>query len=116
MRHLRRGRHLGRTPAQRRALLRALVRSLILHAHINTTQARAKEVRGEVDALITLAKRGGLHARRQAIARMPDADAIQRLFDDLADQYAARPGGYTRIYRMGHRLGDGAPLVRLELV
>ena len=116
MRHRRRGRHLGRNPAQRRALLRGLVRSLILHSHIETTAARAKEIRRDVDRLITLAKRGDLHARRQAIASMPDPGAITRLFDELAEGYSDRNGGYTRMYRLGHRLGDGAPLVRMELV
>jgi large subunit ribosomal protein L17 len=116
MRHRRRGRHLGRNPSQRRALKRSLVRSLILHSQIDTTLARAKEIRRDVDRLITLAKRGDLHARRQAIARIPDPETIERLFEDLADQYADRPGGYTRIRRMGVRLGDGAPLARMELV
>jgi large subunit ribosomal protein L17 len=116
MRHRRRGRHLGRNPTQRRALKRSLVRSLILHSHIETTVTRAKEIRRDVDHLITLAKRGDLHARRQAIARIPDPETIERLFEDLADQYADRPGGYTRIRRVGVRLGDGAPLARMELV
>ena len=116
MRHLRKGRSLSRNPAQRRALVRGLIRSLILHNRIDTTEGRAREIRRYVDQLVTLAKRGDLHARRQAIARLPDPEAITRLFDDLADQYAARPGGYTRMHRLGHRLGDGAPLVRLELV
>jgi large subunit ribosomal protein L17 len=97
-------------------LLRGLARSLLLHSHIDTTVGRAKELRPQVERLITLAKRGDLHARRQAISRMPDADAITRLFDELGPQYAARPGGYTRMRRLGHRLGDGAPLVRVELV
>tara|TARA_Y100000588_G_scaffold387797_1_gene486455 strand:+ start:11181 stop:11531 length:351 start_codon:yes stop_codon:yes gene_type:complete len=116
VRHRRQGRHLGRNPAQRRALKRGLVRSLIIHSAVETTVARAKEIRGDVDRLITLAKRGDLHARRQAIARMPDPQVIERLFSDLAEQYADRPGGYTRIRRTGVRLGDGAPKVRLELV
>ncbi len=116
MRHRRRGRHLGRSPTQRRALKRGLVRSLILHSQIETTLARAKEIRPDVDRLITLAKRGDLHARRQAIARLPDPEVIERLFNDLADQYAERAGGYTRIRRLGARLGDGAPRARMELV
>ena len=70
----------------------------------------------EFDHLVTLAKRGDLHARRQAIAKIPDPDVVTRLFDDLADQYAARPGGYTRLHRLGVRLGDGAPMFRVELV
>lgn len=116
MRHRRRGRHLGRTPAQRRGLLRSLVRSLLLHSRIETTEARAKEIRGDVDRLITLGKRGDLHARRQAIAKVPDPEVIERLFGELAEQYADRPGGFTRLHRLGHRLGDGAPKVRIELV
>lgn len=116
MRHLRRGRHLGRNPAQRRALKRGLIRSVIIHSKIETTLARAKEVRRDVDRLITLAKRGDLHARRQAIARIPDPVVIERLFGELAEQYGDRSGGYTRIRRTGVRLGDGAPRALLELV
>ena len=116
MRHVKGGRLLGRHPALRRALKRGLVRSVLLHSRIETTLARAKEVRGDVDRLITLAKRGDLHARRQAIARMPDPVVIERLFSELAEQYADRPGGYTRIRRRGVRLGDGAPRALLELV
>ncbi len=116
MRHRRKGRHLGRSPAQRRGLLRNLVRSLLLHSRIETTEARAKEIRGRIDRLITLGKRGDLHARRQAIAKVPDSVVIERLFGELAEEYADRPGGYTRQYRLGHRLGDGATLVRIELV
>jgi large subunit ribosomal protein L17 len=97
-------------------MLRNLVRSLLLYDRIETTEARAREIRRDVDRLITLGKRGDLHARRQAIARVPDPDVIERLFGDLAEQYAERPGGFTRLHRLGHRLGDGAAEVRVELV
>ncbi|VDG17671.1 50S ribosomal protein L17 [Lactiplantibacillus mudanjiangensis] len=123
-------RKLQRTSSQRRALLRDLTSSLIVNGRIETTEARAKEVRSTADKMISLAKKGDLHARRQAAAFMRDivADvkedgdnvtvqtALQKLFSDLAPKYADRNGGYTRIYKTMPRRGDGAQMVVLELV
>ncbi|RID83426.1 50S ribosomal protein L17 [Peribacillus asahii] len=117
-------RKLGRTSAQRKALLRDLATDLIIHERIETTEARAKELRSVVEKMITLGKRGDLHARRQAAAfirnEVADAekgqDAVQKLFADIAPRYEERQGGYTRILKMGPRRGDGAPVVVIELV
>ncbi|AOH52891.1 MULTISPECIES: 50S ribosomal protein L17 [Bacillaceae] len=117
-------RKLGRTSAQRKALLRDLATDLIIHERIETTEARAKELRSVVDKMITLGKRGDLHARRQAAAfirnEIADAekgtDALQKLFSDVAPRYEERQGGYTRIMKVGPRRGDGAPVVVIELV
>ncbi|BDZ30392.1 50S ribosomal protein L17 [Lactiplantibacillus sp. WILCCON 0030] len=123
-------RKLQRTSSQRRALLRDLTSALVVNGRIETTEARAKEVRSTTDKMISLAKKGDLHARRQAAAFMRDivADvkeeddnvtvqtALQKLFSDLAPKYADRNGGYTRIYKTMPRRGDGAQMVVLELV
>ncbi|AMM91337.1 50S ribosomal protein L17 [Peribacillus sp. NPDC097264] len=117
-------RKLGRTSAQRKALLRDLATDLIIHERIETTEARAKELRSVVDKMITLGKRGDLHARRQAASfirnEIADAekgtDALQKLFSDVAPRYEERQGGYTRIMKVGPRRGDGAPVVVIELV
>ena len=115
MRHRRKGRHLGRNPAQRKALIRGLVRSLFLYGYVQTTEARAKEIRPEVDHLVTLAKRGDLHARRQALAWLPDRDVVGTLFDSAGDRFKERTSGFTKMQHLGHRLGDGAPMARIEL-
>ncbi|WP_027091973.1 50S ribosomal protein L17 [Cohnella thermotolerans] len=113
---------LSRDSSSRKALFRDLVTDLFLYERIQTTEAKAKEVRSIAEKLITLAKRGDLHARRQAAAFVRreslngDQDAIQKLFSDLATRYAERPGGYTRILKLGPRRGDSAPMVYLELV
>jgi len=114
---------LGRDSSARKALFRDLVTDLFLYERIQTTEAKAKEVRSIAEKLITLAKRGDLHARRQAAAfvrreELPGAeqDAIQKLFSELATRYSERPGGYTRILKLGPRRGDAAPMVYLELV
>jgi large subunit ribosomal protein L17 len=113
---------LGRDSSARKALFRDLVTDLFINERIQTTEAKAKEVRSIAEKLITLAKRGDLHARRQAAAfvrREPtagDQDAIQKLFSELATRYSERPGGYTRILKLGPRRGDSAPMVYLELV
>jgi large subunit ribosomal protein L17 len=114
---------LGRDTSARKALFRDLVTDLFLYERIQTTEAKAKEVRSIAERLITLAKRGDLHARRQAAAFVrreqlegQDNDAIQKLFSELATRYSERPGGYTRILKLGPRRGDAAPLVFLELV
>ena len=116
MRHLKAGRKFGRTSAHRKALFRNLVQALIHRERISTTLAKAKELRGKVEKTITLGKRGTLHARRQAFKLAPDKEAVQKVFGPLADRYAKRPGGYTRIIRIGPRKGDNAPLAFIELV
>jgi len=117
-------RKLGRTSAQRKALLRDLTTDLIINERIETTEARAKELRSVVEKMITLGKRGDLHARRQAAAFVrkevanseTGQDAIQKLFSEIAPRYQERQGGYTRIMKLGPRRGDGAPMVIIELV
>ena len=123
-------RKLGRTSSQRKALLRDLTTELIVNEKIVTTEARAKEVRSTTEKMITLGKRGDLHARRQAAAFVRNvvadvtedgedvkvSSALQKLFAELAPRYADRSGGYTRIYKTMPRRGDGAPMVVLELV
>ena len=116
MRHLKAGRKFGRTSAHRKALFRNLAGALIQQERISTTLAKAKELRGKVEKTITLGKRGTLHARRQAFKLLPAKNAVQKVFSTLADRYASRPGGYTRIIRIGHRKGDDAPMVFIELV
>ncbi len=117
-------RKLGRTSSQRKALLRDLATDLIVFERIETTEAKAKELRSVVEKMITLGKRGDLHARRQAAAFIRNEvaneesgqDALQKLFSDIAPRYEDRQGGYTRIMKMGPRRGDGAPMVVIELV
>ena len=116
MRHLKAGRKFGRTSAHRKALFRNLVGVLIQKERISTTLAKAKELRGKVEKTITLGKRGTLHARRQAFKLVPAKDAVKKVFGALAERYASRPGGYTRIIRIGHRKGDDAPMAFIELV
>ncbi len=116
MRHRNFGRKLSRNTEHRRALLRNLVTSLILEERIETTVAKAKEARSVAERLITLGKRGDLHARRLAARTCMTPPAVKKLFEDLAKRYAARPGGYTRIVRAGWRRGDGADLAVLEFV
>jgi large subunit ribosomal protein L17 len=115
---------LGRDSAGRKALFRDLTTDLIINERIETTEAKAKELRSIVDKMITLGKRGDLHARRQAAAFVrrevanteTKQDAIQKLFADIAPRYEERQGGYTRILKIGPRRGDGAPMVYIELV
>ncbi|WP_223703203.1 50S ribosomal protein L17 [Sutcliffiella deserti] len=117
-------RKLGRTSAQRKAMLRDLTTDLIISERIETTEARAKELRSVVEKMITLGKRGDLHARRQASSYVrhevanqeTGQDAVQKLFADIAPRYDERQGGYTRIMKLGPRRGDGAPMVIIELV
>ena len=116
MRHRKAGKRLGRNSAQRKALLRSMVTSLLEHERIVTTTPKAKEVRRIADKMITLAKRGDLHARRQALSFVRDKDVVAKLFSDLREAYMDRNGGYTRIIPLGTRLGDGAPMSILELV
>ncbi|MDK2888720.1 large subunit ribosomal protein L17 [Desulfofundulus australicus DSM 11792] len=109
-------RKLGRNTGHRRAMLRNLVTSLFRDNRIQTTEPRAKEVKSIADKMVTLAKRGDLAARRQALAYIYDERVVRKLFNDVAPRYADRPGGYTRIIKVGYRRGDAAPMVILELV
>ncbi len=116
MRHGVSGRKFDMPTAQRLALYRGLVRSLILHEKINTTVPRAKEVRPMAEKMITLGKDGSVNARRRALRFVIDRDVIDKLFSDVAPRYKDRPGGYTRIVKVGKRVGDGADMAVLELV
>lgn len=116
MRHLKSGHKLGRNPAHRRATLRNLVTNLIEKERIQTTLLRAKAARPLAERMITLGKRDSLHARRQAAAFLTTMGATKKLFADLAPRFADRPGGYTRIVRVGWRIGDGAELAILEFI
>ena len=109
-------RRLNRDKSKREALCRSLLSTLVLNGEVHTTSARAKEVRSRVERLITLAKRGDLHARRIALSRLPHREAVHHLFDELGPRYAERPGGYTRTLRLGTRRGDGAQLMMVQLV
>lgn len=110
------GRKLSRPASERKAMLECMVISLLVHERITTTVAKAKELRGEVDRMITLGKRGDLHARRQALSSIRDRDVVHKLFADIAERNRDRPGGYTRIMKTGFRHGDGAPMSVIELV
>lgn len=116
MNHRKTGRRLGRSSAHRRAMVRNMVTSLLDHERIVTTTPKAKEVRKVADKMITLAKRGDLHARRQALAFVQDPRVVAKLFDKLGNEYRDRNGGYTRIIQTGNRYGDAAPMAILELV
>jgi large subunit ribosomal protein L17 len=120
VRHRVAGRKLGRPTAQRLALLRNLVTDLLRFEKITTTEAKAREVRPQAEKIITLGKKGGLHARRMALAYIYDPRVVDKLFETgergLAARFADRPGGYTRIIKLGPRVGDAAPMARIELV
>ena len=116
MRHHRAGKKLGRDSAHRKALYANLAGSLIEHGRIRTTEAKAKAVKPFAEQMITLGKRGDLAARRQAIAQLRSQDVVHVLFADVAPRFADRPGGYTRIVKLGPRVGDAASMVYLELV
>ena len=116
MRHAKAGRALRRTSEQKLALMRNLATSLIEQGAIETTQAKAKELRPFVEKLITKAKSGTLHARRLAGRHVQKREAADKLFQEIGPRYAQRPGGYTRILRTGHRKGDGAEMARIELI
>jgi large subunit ribosomal protein L17 len=116
MRHAVKSRRFDRPTDQRLALFRGLVTDLLKYEQIKTTEAKAKSVRGLAEKMITLGKSGSLASRRRALAYIYDKDTVGKVFDELAERYADRPGGYTRIIKMGPRLGDGAPIVMLELV
>lgn len=116
MRHRLAHRKLGRSPAHRKALLRNLSATLIRHGHLRTTLAKAKEVRPFVERLVTLGRRSDLHARRRAMAILPQKDVVAHLFAEIGPKFTERPGGYTRILKLGPRKGDGAPMARIEFV
>jgi large subunit ribosomal protein L17 len=116
MRHLKSGRKLGKTTSHRKALLRNMVTSLLEHERIKTTDAKAKELRRVADRMITLGKRGDLHARRRALAYIRSKDVVAKLFNELAERFRDRQGGYTRVVKVGHRVGDAAPMSIIELV
>jgi large subunit ribosomal protein L17 len=116
MRHQRKKGKLSRDSAHRKAMLRTMSKQLIQHERIRTTQPKAKALRPEFEKLITLAKRGDLHARRQALSTLQnDKFAVHKLFEEIAPRYAQRPGGYTRIVKLGPRRSDSAEMVFLEL-
>ena len=116
MRHKIAGRKLDRSSGHRRALYRNLVTDLLNYEKVTTTEAKAKEIRGIAEKMISLGKKGGLNSRRQAATFIIDKKVTEKVFNDLAPRYAERPGGYTRITKLGFRLGDGAAMVKLELV
>jgi large subunit ribosomal protein L17 len=116
MRHSVKGRKLGRTASHRSALLNALTTSLLKHKRIKTTEAKAKEARTFVEKLITKAKKNDLHARRQVIALINDKDVVKELFSEIIPKIGERPGGYTRVVKLGNRNGDAAAMAILELV
>ncbi|MGH2443057.1 MAG: 50S ribosomal protein L17 [Chloroflexota bacterium] len=116
MRHHKAGRRLGMPLDRRTSLLRGLAGSLLLHEGINTTEARAKELRRFVERLVTVSKRGDVNARRLAMKRLPNRLLVEKLFNVYGPRYLNRPGGYTRIIKIGPRHGDAAPMVRIEFV
>jgi large subunit ribosomal protein L17 len=116
MRHRAKGRQLSRTASHKKATMNNLATNLFKHGGIKTTVAKAKELRPFAERLITLARRGDLHARRLVERRLKDRDVTHKLFADIGKRFAARPGGYTRIVKLGHRPGDGADVARIELL
>ena len=116
MRHRLKGRKLNRTSSHRKAMFANMAVALLKHEQIKTTLPKAKDLRPFVDKLITLGKRGGLHARRQALSVLRDERITEKLFSTLAERYASRAGGYTRVMRAGFRYGDAAPMAVIELV
>jgi len=109
-------RKFGRDSSARKAMLRDVITALFANERIETTEAKAKEVSGLADQMVTLAKRGDLHARRQAIAVLTDEKVVRKLFDTIGPKYKERQGGYTRVLKLGPRQGDAAPMAILELV
>lgn len=116
MRHRKKGRQLSRTRSHRKATLRNMATSLFRHERIETTTAKAKELRPFAERLITLARRGDLHARRLAGRNIQDREVLGKLFDDIGPRFSGRPGGYTRILKLGNRKGDAAEMSLIELV
>ena len=116
MRHRVHGRKLGRTSAHRKAMFRNQLTALFTHERIVTTVAKAKELQPIAERMVTLARAGSLPARRKVLTMVPDKEVVRRLFEDIAPRFMSRPGGYTRVLRMGRRRGDGAELALIELV
>lgn len=116
MRHRKSGRKLGVTTKHRKAMFRNMATDLLRNGRINTTDTRAKEIRRVVEKLVTLGKNGSLHARRKALGYIRDRAVVEKLFSELAQRYMERPGGYTRIVKLGYRRGDNAPISLIELV
>ncbi len=116
MRHRAKGRQLSRTSTHRRAMLNNMATSLFQHGRIVTTEAKAKELRPFAEKLVTLARRGDLHARRLVSRKIHDRVVLAKLFAEIGPRFAGRPGGYTRILKLGHRPGDGADVARIELL
>ena len=116
MQHNRAGRKLGRTTAHRKALFRNQLSSLITHERIQTTLPKAKDLRPLIEKMVTLGKRGGLHARRLALKTIPEAVTVKKLFEEIAPRFKERAGGYTRILKLGRRQGDGAEMAILEFI
>ena len=116
MRHRKEGRTLSRTPSHKKATMRNMATSLFRHERIETTTAKAKELRPFAERLITLGKRGDLHARRLAGRLIADRQVLSKLFDDIGPRFTERPGGYTRILKLGNRRGDAAEMALIELV
>ena len=116
MRHKMAGRKLNRVSSHRKAMLQNMAVALLKHEQIKTTLPKAKELRRYVEKLITLGKRGTLHARRQAAAKLPEAAIVDKLFSTLAERYEDRDGGYTRVLKAGFRYGDAAPMAVIELI
>ena len=116
MRHRLSGRKLNRTSSHRKAMFRNMATALLKHEQIKTTLPKAKELRPVVERMITLGKRGNLHARRQALSFLKDETVVRKLFDGLAERYDDRAGGYTRVLKAGFRYGDSAPMAYIELV
>ena len=116
MRHQKAERKLGRPSGHRKALLRNLVTDFLRYEKLTTTEAKAREVRRLAEKIITLGKENSLHTRRQALSFLTDKKVVDKVFSMLAPRYEARPGGYTRIVKLGPRLGDGSPMTKIELV
>ncbi len=116
MRHRKKGRQLGRDTKHRRALYRNLITSLLDHERIETTEAKAKAIRGLTERMITLGKRGGLHNRRRVLGVLQSKTVVSKLFGEVAERFQGRPGGYTRIIKTRRRAGDAAAMVAIELV
>lgn len=116
MRHRKSGRYFGRTSPHRKAMFKNMMVSLLKHELIKTTVAKAKELRGYIEPMITLAKVDSVHNRRLAFSRLRDRDMVTKLFNEIGPHYKARPGGYTRVLKYGNRKGDNAPLAIIQLV
>ena len=116
MRHGKSGKKLGRTPSHRKAMFRNMVTSLLMHERIVTTEVKAKEIGRQTEKMITLGKKGDLHARRQAVAFIRSNEVVKKLFSEFAQRYSSRQGGYTRVIKLEPRAGDNAPMALVELV